>query len=115
MRLELIEVKGSPHLYEKTELHMSGTATYDNGSHERFRAHAFVGMYGTVHVRLDVEHPVSLSETTVAVTLNKQAFDRQGIEHNDMDAVMPLLVDHASRKNNYGVLVSKCTGVEFDA
>ena len=113
MRLDLVEIE--PHLYKKTELFMSGTATYNNGNHERFHAHAFVSMYGAIHVLLVVRHPVSLSETTVAVTLNKGAFDKHGIEYNDMDAVIPLLIDHASKKNNYGTLHNKCTCVEFDA
>lgn len=112
MRLDLVEVE--PHLYKKTELFMNGTATYENGNHERFSAYAFVGMYGAINIRLTVRH-ACLTETTVGVKLNKRAFEKNGIEYNDMDAVIPMLIDHASKKNNYGVLINKCTGVEFDA
>lgn len=111
MKLELRNYDG---IYEKTELDMAGTALYESGNRERFTARAFVTMYGAINMRLTMHHPISLSTTDVAVKLNKAAFDKHGIEYNDMDAVLPLLVDHASRKYNYGVLINKCVGVEFD-
>lgn len=112
MKLELIQ---KDRLYEKTELMMAGTATYDNGTHERFTARAFVSMYGAIHIHLTVHHPISLSTTEVAVKVNKATFDKAGIEYNEMSDVIPLLVDHATKKNNYGVLINKCVGVEFDS
>lgn len=123
MKLELREKGFDPNypnanyagIYEKTELNMTGTAVYESGNRERFTARAFTSMYGAIHMRLTIHHPISLSDTDIAVTLNKSAFDKQGIEYNDMDAVLPLLVDHASKKNNHGVLISKCIGVEFDS
>lgn len=123
MKLELHEKGFDPNypganyagIYLKTELNMSGVAVYDNGNRERFTARAFVSMYGAIHMRLTIQHPVSLSETDIAVKLNKAAFDKRGIEYNDMDAVLPILVDHASKKNNNGVLIDKCVKVEFDA
>lgn len=116
MKLELVE-KTEPYnkgVYEKTELMMKGLATYESGNHERFVAHAFTSMYGAIHMSLTVYHPISLSDTQVNVTLNKAAFDKVGIEYNDMDKVVPMLVDHATRKRYDGVLTDKCVGVLFE-
>jgi hypothetical protein len=122
MELELVEKLFHPsypqanyeHVYEPTKCTMSGTATYDNGNREKFYAVANVGMYGAISMRLSVHHPISLTNTEVCVTLNKAAFDKTGIKYNDMDEVLPRLIDHATMKYYEGMLLSKCVGIELD-
>ena len=122
MKIDLVRKMWDPNtpqvnyegIYEPTECTLGGTATYDNGNHERFSAHANVSMYGAIHLALFVYHPISLSKTEVFVTLNKAAFDKACIEYNNIDEVLPLLVDHATKKRYDGVLLDKCVGITLD-